>query len=131
MGQDEHVSRYGISLNVHHIEPFHNFKNSREANKLSNLITLCRPCHSKAEALVPSVQMTLPLADNKHGLRLGHRKGEGCHSAKLGRDDVILIRKRAANGDGLQSMAAEYEVAVNTIRAIVHGKTWKHLPLDP
>ncbi len=38
------------SLEVHHIVPFKAFSSKREANKLSNLITLCRkPCHQEAE----------------------------------------------------------------------------------
>ena len=38
------------SLEVHHIIPFKTFSSKREANHLSNLITLCRkPCHQEAE----------------------------------------------------------------------------------
>jgi predicted HNH restriction endonuclease len=40
----------GYSLDVHHIVPFRTFKGDwRKANELSNLITLCRNCHRKAE----------------------------------------------------------------------------------
>ena len=39
-----------VSLEVHPIIPFKLFSSKREANKLSNLITLCRkPCHLEAE----------------------------------------------------------------------------------
>jgi len=43
----------GKALDVHHIIPFREFGLVRykEANQLSNLITLCRPCHVKAEKL--------------------------------------------------------------------------------
>lgn len=38
-------------LEVHHIIPFKTFSSKREANRLSNLITLCRqPCHQEAES---------------------------------------------------------------------------------
>lgn len=131
MAQPEHFEKFASDLNVHHIEPFHNFKNSKEANHLSNLITLCRPCHSRAEAMVSAVQMTLPLADNRHGIRPGHRKGEGCHSARLNRDDVLAIRKRAADQEPLTLMAQEYGVTVTTISNVVRGRTWKHLPITP
>jgi len=40
----------GRQLDVHHIIPFRFFKSSLEANKLSNLITLCHSCHMKLEA---------------------------------------------------------------------------------
>lgn len=36
-------------LSVHHIEPFRNFDESSEANKLENLVSLCRSCHMKVE----------------------------------------------------------------------------------
>lgn len=41
----------GRALDVHHIIPFREFglERYKEANQLSNLITLCRPCHVKAD----------------------------------------------------------------------------------
>ena len=41
----------GRELPVHHIIPFREFELERykEANQLSNLIILCRPCHGKAD----------------------------------------------------------------------------------
>lgn len=39
-----------IKIEVHHIIPYRNFRNDWEsANKLSNLISLCRQCHVKVE----------------------------------------------------------------------------------
>lgn len=38
---------YGHELSVHHIKPFVYFDNYEEANKLSNLLTVCEPCHRK------------------------------------------------------------------------------------
>ena len=35
---------------VHHVLPFRLFDDYREANKLKNLLTLCPPCHRKADA---------------------------------------------------------------------------------
>lgn len=51
----------GRKLSVHHIEPFHNFESIKKANRMSNLTTLCRPCHRRAEWEVTAVQMPLPL----------------------------------------------------------------------
>jgi len=40
----------GQELNVHHLRPYHEFDdNWKEANKLDNLISLCLPCHIRAE----------------------------------------------------------------------------------
>ena len=35
---------------VHHIVPFQTFPGHKEANVLTNLVTLCWPCHARAEA---------------------------------------------------------------------------------
>jgi 5-methylcytosine-specific restriction endonuclease McrA len=39
-----------VGSDVHHIRPFRLFSDYLEANNLSNLITLCRPCHRVADA---------------------------------------------------------------------------------
>lgn len=49
MEMDEHKERYGESLHVHHVTPFREFEDSKKANKLDNLRTLCRMCHNKWE----------------------------------------------------------------------------------
>ncbi|WP_299831765.1 HNH endonuclease [uncultured Metabacillus sp.] len=38
---------YGMELSVHHITPFVAFKDTKEANKLDNLLCVCEPCHRK------------------------------------------------------------------------------------
>lgn len=38
---------YGMRLSVHHIEPFVYFESYKDANSLSNLISVCEPCHRK------------------------------------------------------------------------------------
>ncbi len=63
----------GYALDVHHITPFRKFDyvrgendNYKQANELSNLITLCRECHALVEnakvsltALIPTQQSSL------------------------------------------------------------------------
>lgn len=39
------------TLEVHHLKPFRLCQDYKEANKLANLITLCRDCHIKADVL--------------------------------------------------------------------------------
>ena len=53
--QAEHVEQFGFGLDVHHIEPRRKFYNSNsrsidEANKMKNLVTLCREHHNKVES---------------------------------------------------------------------------------
>jgi hypothetical protein len=47
----EHKEKYGRSLDIHHIQPSRTFDDQRDAHELSNLITLCLPCHKKWEGI--------------------------------------------------------------------------------
>lgn len=40
------------ALEVHHKRPVRTFKDRSQAHSLTNLVTLCRPCHSEAEKAV-------------------------------------------------------------------------------
>ncbi len=42
----------GRAHDVHHKIPFRTFNSYRQANQLANLVTLCRPCHRRAEVAV-------------------------------------------------------------------------------
>lgn len=50
----QHCGELGLS--VHHVKPFRIFSDYREANCLENLISLCWPCHRKADAKIQSVK---------------------------------------------------------------------------
>jgi hypothetical protein len=49
MTRDEHYDEYGADLEVHHKTPIRTFSDTEEANKLSNLVTVCTNCHQKRE----------------------------------------------------------------------------------
>lgn len=38
-------------LEVHHVDPIRNYDKPEDANTMSNLITLCRPCHARWEGI--------------------------------------------------------------------------------
>lgn len=39
----------GRNMDVHHLRPYYSFPARKQANRLSNLVCLCRKCHSGAE----------------------------------------------------------------------------------
>lgn len=49
----------GASLDVNHIEPWHNFTSTKEANRVSNLQAVCKSCHRKVESRM-NKQLLLP-----------------------------------------------------------------------
>lgn len=49
MSNSESKKKFGQSLHVHHKTPFKAFEDSKKANKLVNLITLCKSCHHHLE----------------------------------------------------------------------------------
>jgi hypothetical protein len=51
MTEAEHKQKYDASLHVHHIRPVSEFEDVDDAHELSNLITLCLPCHHRWEGI--------------------------------------------------------------------------------
>ncbi len=53
----------GRKLDVHHIITYHTVNDAKKANRLSNLVTLCRTCHRKVESAAKNHrQVVLPFA---------------------------------------------------------------------
>lgn len=57
---EKHKNEYGRNPDVHHIKPIKSFDSFKEANKMSNLIMLCRDCHSKVEAGKKKIESVEP-----------------------------------------------------------------------
>ena len=51
---------------VHHVRPFRSFASREDANRMDNLVTLCKPCHRRAE---DAVRIRSGLAGVSHALR--------------------------------------------------------------
>lgn len=49
--QHDYLDEYGTGLHVHHITKFSDFDEDEAANALSNLVTLCEPCHKTWEGV--------------------------------------------------------------------------------
>lgn len=61
-------------------------------------------------------------------MRLENRKGERNGMAKLTERRVLAIRRQAATGATLQSLADRYGVSHVAIHYVVTRKTWRHVP---
>lgn len=69
--------------------------------------------------------------ENSHHARTvlnTYRIGADHGRAKLGVNDVLTIRKRLKNGDGLTAIANDYNVTSGLIGHIRAGRAWKHVP---
>lgn len=53
VSNSEHIEAHNRALHVHHIHPFREYglENHEQANRLSNLVTLCFSCHAKWEGI--------------------------------------------------------------------------------
>lgn len=121
----ECLNKYGRRLDVDHIDPYHNFLDSKKANALSNLESRCASCHRKEEANKPEVQMALPFGRHPHK---GWRKGEAHYKAKLSEADVRSIRARSEGGECAGEIYRDYSQLISGrghIRAIIERKIWK------
>lgn len=52
----------GRRMDVHHIVPYHDLNDTKKANRMSNLISLCQSCHKKEESKLQFQQIMLPFA---------------------------------------------------------------------
>lgn len=125
ISNDECAAKFGRSLDVDHIVPFHNFDSYLKANRLSNLAARCASCHRKAEAKRHDVQMVLPIQDSERRRHKGWARHERHPRAKLTWPQVRNIRKRSASGVSIKQLATEYPVSGSTIHAIVRNKIWR------
>lgn len=53
VGEEEHRESHKLGLDVHHIVPLREFETKAKANRLDNLVTLCRNCHNQLETAQP------------------------------------------------------------------------------
>lgn len=124
----EQVAKFNRALSVHHVIPFHEFTDYKKANRLSNLITLCQPCHATADRAVKQRQMLFNFSDAprikcKDGIHRGERNAR----AVLKESQVCAIKKMLKDGARHQELAEMYGVKRGVIAKISIGKTWKHV----
>lgn len=77
-------------LHVHHIKPYQLFDHYKEANDISNLITLCPACHSAAECLFWKQHPDL-IKERKIPGRANPKKCKKCGENFIGRSSASLV----------------------------------------
>ena len=127
MTDEQCRQRYGRSLDVDHVTPFHNFTDYRKANRLSNLQCRCASCHRITEARRDGAQMVLGFQDSAKRKHKGYAIGERHPRAKLTTNDVLAIRRRVAEGESQNSLRLVYGVSQSVINSIVLRKTWQNV----
>lgn len=127
MTDEQCRQRYGRSLDVDHVTPFHNFTDYRKANRLINLQCRCASCHRIAEAKRDGAQMVLGFQDSAKRKHKGYAVGERHPRAKLTANDVLAIRRRVAEGESQNSLRLVYGVSQAAINSIVLRKTWQNV----
>lgn len=55
-------------------------------------------------------------------------RGEACRTAVLTAEGVREIRRKLADGEDYRAVAATFGVSRSAIQAIIHGRSWKHVP---
>lgn len=127
ISNDDCVAKFGRSLDVDHVVPYHNFSSYRKANALSNLECRCASCHRVAKARRSMIQMVLPMQDSEKRQHKG-RVGK-FSNAKLSELDVILIRKRFDGGERIPIIANAFRAVTEcAVRDVAKRRTWRHIP---
>lgn len=110
----------GLPIAVHHKIPYHNFPSYKQANVLSNLISLCSSCHAQEEILLSQQYLLF-------GKEKGRPRGERNWNTKITNKDVMEIRKLYADGNTQSVLAKQFGMTRSGIGNIVQRKTWKHI----
>lgn len=89
------------------------------------------PCVRPSHLFLGTNQENMRDCAEKGRIRLDGQRGADHHSATLTEDQVRLIRRRHAGGEGQRQIARGLGVTSRAVYGVVHGLTWKHLADHP
>lgn len=117
-----HEDDYGKALSVHHLKPFVTFDNTEEANKRTNLVGICEPCHRARHSGDGHIAKlpTSSLGDNAYagyGDVRGKDRIKALHALRL----LITTTKT------LGQIAEDTNLSRGTVSRIYHGERWTDL----
>lgn len=129
MTSEQHIARWSQKLEVHHKVPFHEFTDHVAANKMSNLVTLCKVCHMKADRAIKQRQLLMVFGDEPRRPRKKDIfKGGKNPRALLTEAAVAAIKSLLRAGERQKVIAATFGVGKHVISAISTGQNWAHVP---
>lgn len=67
------------------------------------------------------------MAKGRHRSPVGEEHG----NSRMTAEAVMRLRSRAAKGQSAASLAHEFHISETSVRDIIKGRTWRHLPPDP
>lgn len=113
-------TEYKKKLSVHHIIPFTTFDTIEEANKISNLVGICEPCHRKRHT-----------GDN-HASKFKHfgKNNLSDYGVKTKRDKekaIEIINLLLKTNNTLTEISQKVGVSYSTVSRIYNGKRWTEL----
>ncbi len=86
---------------------------------------------NKKNNCVENLEWNTPAENVAHSMRLNLKPvGSRCHSSKIKEEDVLFIRKHKQLFS-TKELSEKYKIDTSTIRSIINGTTWKHVPLNP
>lgn len=128
MSAADHQDRWGSLLEVHHIVPFYEFTDHKKANRLSNLVTLCKSCHMTADRAVPQRQILIDLGDEPRKKRRAESfQGVNNGRATISEDQVRQIRSMLREGMLIMDVAVAMGVKRGVVGGISSGRAWRHV----
>lgn len=122
-----------VVLHVHHKKPFRCFKSDRQANRMSNLITLCGPCHAKAERLARANKAFVTHPDYVAPASFHGRSWGKARQAALARDNRTCQRPGCAAhidvllGKGPPKLHVHHKVPSVVLQYLLYDGTEKSL----
>lgn len=129
MTAEQHMDRWSQKLEVHHKVPFHEFTDHVAANKMSNLVTLCKVCHMTADRAIKQRQLLITFPEEpRRPRKQGIVKGSRNPRALLTEEAVSAIKAMLRAGQVQRVIAATFGVGTHVISAISTGQNWAHVP---
>lgn len=110
---------YGQALSVHHILPFITFDTIEEANKRSNLVGVCEPCHRKRHSGEGHIKHL-----EKHELGANAYSNYGNTTSKHKIEAMTIVKMLKGTNLTLAEISRRVGVNYATVRRIYKGERW-------